>query len=142
MERRALSPVIAAILMIIVVVALVIILYGFSVGMLGGTTTAATEAGTGMTGSTATGIIEAVDTTNSFVYIRSTNDVGSEVDSAYVDGTRTTIDDTCAGGDATLAATGTMDLNMPQCSVGGQAVTANQTIVVTGSNNFRATGKS
>ncbi|MBR9707200.1 MAG: hypothetical protein GOV15_02070 [Candidatus Diapherotrites archaeon] len=135
MERKALSPVIAAILMIIVVVALVIILYGFSVGMLGGTTTVATEAGTGMTGSTSTGLIESVDTDANIIYVRTTNDVSTAIDAIYVDGAKTACSPAIAVTGGSLE-----DLNATECA--GLTVSSNQTIVVTGTNNFRATGKS
>ncbi|MBR9707377.1 MAG: hypothetical protein GOV15_02985 [Candidatus Diapherotrites archaeon] len=137
MNNKAISPVIAAILMIIVVVALVIILYGFSVGLLGGTATASTEASTGMTGSTATGFIEGIDTNANAVYIRGSNDTGATLDAVYIEGTRYD----CGSG-VTLATTTGAKVTLDSSECSGLTIVPNQTVVVTGNNNFRATSKS
>ncbi|MBR9707375.1 MAG: hypothetical protein GOV15_02975 [Candidatus Diapherotrites archaeon] len=136
MNNKAISPVIAAILMIIVVVALVIILYGFSVGLLGGATTASTEASTGMTGSTSTGFIEGIDTNSDNVYLRSSNDIGATLDAVYVGGTK------YACSDVTLDAASGSKATMSTSDCSGLVIEPNQTVVVTGNNNFRATSKS
>ncbi|MBR9707376.1 MAG: hypothetical protein GOV15_02980 [Candidatus Diapherotrites archaeon] len=132
-NSRALSPVISVILLIIVVVALVIILYGFSAGMIGGTTTAVTESQMGMTSSTATGFIESIDTDDDIIYIRSTNKTGATLDALYIDGKR-------FDGTKTLQAEGSVALDNSEWE--NFDVSPNQDVVIAGSNNFRVVGKS
>ncbi|MBR9707342.1 MAG: hypothetical protein GOV15_02800 [Candidatus Diapherotrites archaeon] len=137
LSEKGLSPVIASILMIVVVVALIIITFGFTTGMMAGTSTTATEAGALLTSATATGLIDGTyDATapGDIVYVRLTGDVETAIDAVFVDGFRIS----CTG--VTLTESSSTDsLTDTECS--GLDFNRNQVIVVTGSNNFRLTGR-
>jgi len=138
MNSKAISPVIASILMMVVVVALTIIMFGFSSGFMSGASTSTVEKGFAMTSSSSVGQIEAINTSGDEVYIRLTNDVGSEIDAVFVDNNRIL----CDSGSRTLTPSSQETLTLNSTTCPGLSITENVLIKVTGSNSFSAVGMS
>ena len=133
--NKAISPVIAAILMIIVVVVLVIILYGVATGLLFTAQSSVSQSASGMTGDVATCRIEAADSTTDTITVRQTNDIAdAEVDSVYINGSRTS----CTGPSLTYDEATEIDA----LNCGGLAFDKNDNILVTGKKSMSCSGSS
>ncbi|MBR9707378.1 MAG: hypothetical protein GOV15_02990 [Candidatus Diapherotrites archaeon] len=127
---KGLSPVIAVVFLMLLSATLVVLLHGYLTGLQGGVTASTTEAGSAITGATSRGFIESVDVTNDRIYIKNQSDVGTEIDSVYIDNVKTTCTTVVS-----LPPRGSAVVSVGNCGVFDAQ--ENQEVLVAGSNNFR-----
>ncbi|MBR9707343.1 MAG: hypothetical protein GOV15_02805 [Candidatus Diapherotrites archaeon] len=132
MNSKAMSPIAAALIVIVVLTAM-IILYSYSVAVIGTTSKTITESSSGLSLS-ATGEVVTINPESNQIFLRNGNpDIIALIQAVFKNGEKTD----CT--DVRLSSTGTVELNSTNCP--GLVIEDTSTYVITGTNNLRITGR-